>query len=63
MTFAEFEAREHNRRVAHFVRFARAGHAPSLANAIEVFGFVARDAKPIVEDALRILTNDPKEVV
>ena len=58
MTFAEFEAREHNRRVQHFVRFARAGHAPSLANAIEIFGFVAEHAKPIVEDALRILATD-----
>lgn len=58
MTFSEFEAREHARRVMHFVRFARAGNAPSLANAVEIFGFVARDAKPIVADALVILAKE-----
>jgi hypothetical protein len=51
-SFDDFVAKEHAKRVAHFVRFAKAGNAPTLAAAIEIFGFCARDAAPIVEDAV-----------
>jgi hypothetical protein len=57
MSFAEFCKKEHQRRVAHFVRMANAGITPSLANAMDVFGFCERDAKPIVADTIQGLAN------
>lgn len=59
MTFDEFVAKEHQRRVKHFVAFVRGtGQAPSVRNAIEIFGFVAKDVKPIVADAILILNSE-----
>jgi hypothetical protein len=58
MTFTEFCKREHEKRVAHFVRFVDAtGNAPSVANAEHIFGFCARDAKPIVADTIKIIAE------
>lgn len=54
MTFEAFVAKEHQKRVNHFVRYCTAeNRAPRLADAVEIFGFCERDAKPIVTDAIQ----------
>ena len=59
MTFDEFVAKEHRRRVAHLVRFAKVEKVrPTLADAVEIFGFVEKDAKPILEDAIAELFGE-----
>jgi len=53
MSYADFEKREHAKRVNHFVRFINAhNHKATIADAIEVFGFVEKDARPIYEEAM-----------
>ena len=52
-TFDEFVAREHNRRVAHFVNYINStNRAPKLADVVEIFGYCEKDATPILEDAI-----------
>lgn len=54
MTFDEFVAREHQKHVDHFVNYCTTeDRAPKLADAVYIFGFCERDAKPIVEDAIK----------
>ena len=59
-SYEEIVAEGHAKRVAHFVRYmgsAKAVGTPEadlLADAIEIFGYCARDARPIVKDALKI---------
>ena len=53
MTFDEFCAKEHQKRVDHFVNYCTTeDRPPKLADAVHIFGFCERDAKPIVEDAI-----------
>jgi hypothetical protein len=53
MTFDEFVAQEHKKRVAHFVNYINStNRAPKLADVVEIFGFCERDAKPILADAI-----------
>ncbi len=53
LTWDEFVAREHAKRVAHFVNYINStNRAPKLADVVEIFGFCDRDAKPILEDAI-----------
>lgn len=53
-TFEDFCNREHQRRVDHFVRYCTCeNRAPKIADAVHIFGFCERDAKPIVEDAIQ----------
>jgi hypothetical protein len=52
--FETFVAKEHQKRVTHFVRYCTSeNRAPRIADAIEIFGFCKRDATPIVEDAIK----------
>jgi hypothetical protein len=52
--FNDFVAKAHQKRVTHFVRYCTSTkRAPKIADAIEIFGFCERDAKPIVEDAIQ----------
>ncbi len=51
-TFDEFCAKEHQRRVNHFIRFIQAhARAATIEDFIEIFGFCERDARPIFNDA------------
>ena len=53
MSFVEFEKREHEKRVKHFVNFINAhDHKATIADCIEVFGFCKRDAEPIFTEAM-----------
>jgi len=53
-SFEEFVAREHKKRVNHFINYCTTeNRAPKIADAIHIFGFCERDAKPIVEDAIQ----------
>ena len=55
-TFEEFVAHEHKKRVAHFCDYcASTNSAPTLKEAVNIFGFCERDAKPIVEDAIQTM--------
>lgn len=59
MTFDEFVQKEHERRVAHLVRFAKTENVkPTLADAIEIFGFVAEHAQPILDDAIKVMFEE-----
>jgi hypothetical protein len=52
--FETFVAKEHQKRVNHFVNYCTSTkRAPKIADAIEIFGFCERDAKPLVEDAIQ----------
>ncbi len=54
MTFNDFEKDQHEKRVDHYVNFCTTeNRAPCIADAVEIFGFVAANAKPIVEDAIQ----------
>lgn len=58
MNFDEFVAREHQRRVAHFVNYINStNRAPKLADVVEIFGYSEADAKPILEDAIASLAR------
>ena len=53
-TFSEFVARQHRIHVNHFVDYCiTEDRAPTVADAVVIFGFCERDAKPIVEDAIK----------
>lgn len=53
-TFDQFVARQHRIHVNHFVDYCTTeNRAPKLADAVHIFGFCERDAKPIVEDAIQ----------
>ena len=53
-SFEEFVAREHRKRVDRFVNYCTTeNRAPVVADAIHIFDFCERDAKPIVEDAIK----------
>ncbi len=59
MTFDEFVQKEHTRRVAHLVRFAKAENVkPTLADTVEIFGFCERDAQPILDDAIKVMFEE-----
>ncbi len=54
MIYETFVQKAHKRRVDHFVNYCTAEHRPPcIADAVEIFGFVAANAKPIVEDAIQ----------
>ena len=56
LTWNEFVAREHKKRVAHFVNYINStNRAPKLADVVEIFGYSEKDAKPILEDAIAAL--------
>ena len=59
-SYEEIVAEGHAKRVAHFVRYMGSAvgvgvtEESLLADAIAIFGFCARDARPIVKDAMKI---------
>jgi len=53
-SFEQYRERTHLKRVAHFVDYCTSeNRAPVIADAMHIFGFCERDAKPIVEAAIQ----------
>ena len=59
MTFDEFCQREHKKKVKHFVKFCKATDSPpTIANAVEIFGIMPVECKPIVADAIQMMGGE-----
>ena len=52
--FDQFVARQHRIHVEHFIDYCTTeNRAPTVADAVIIFGYCERDVKPIVEDAIK----------